>query len=328
MKKNLIIIFWALYMFFFAIPFPMIIYYAVNSEFDVNTLKDKNPWLALSFVLVSVILWLIVLIGYFRKWILGIFITKRNLERIKSKGISREAKILSAVKISKPTAKFNSYELELLFRNLADAEITHKTIITDSKPHERRFEAGKKISLMLDRNMKKPPYFVIAVAQANINIGSLFFRIVAWLVLLIGLIGYYFYSYQLESYGAGWRFMSFGHPLIICPIVLLFYRYFLKFILGKFTGVNYDSMLIKFKGVKTWAKLLNASQTGTYINEQPMIRFNLEYVDNKHQVHKISLKKVVGLLELDLTKQSQIEIFYLEENPNKIAFASDLNNIV
>lgn len=328
MKKYLVIGFWALYMFFFAIPFPMIMYYVINSEFDVNTLKDKNPWLALSFVLISVILWLMVLTGYFRKWISKIFVTKINLERIKTKGISREAKILNAVKISKSTAKFNTYELDLSFRNLADSDITQKTIITDIKPHERRFEAGKKISLILDRDMKEPPYFVIATTKASIDRISLFLRVFVWLMLLAIVMGYYFYAYQTESYGMGWRFMCIGHPLVVCPAILLFYRYFLKFILSKFTGVSSDSMLIKFKGVKTGAKLLKASQTETYINEQPMIRFDLEFIDKRHQVHKASLKKVVGLLELDLSKQERIEIFYLEENPKQIAFASDLNAIV
>lgn len=328
MKKNFIIGFWAVYMFFFAIPFPIIMYYGINSEFDVNTLKDKNPWLALSFVVVSILLWVILLIGYFQKWILQVFITKRNLEQIKTKGVVREAKILNAVKISRPKAKYVTYELELLFRNLANVEITHKTTITDVKPHERRFEAGKKISLILDRDMKEPPYFIIATTKASINIISLFFRILGWSILFFSLIGYYFYSYQTESYGMGWRFMSFGHPLIVCALVLLFYRYFLRFILKRLTGINKDSILIKFKGIKTWAKLVKASQTGTYINEQPMIRFELEYIDNKHHSHQTSLKKVVGLLELDVTRQEQIEIFYLEENPKQIAFASDLNNMV
>lgn len=328
MKKYLVIGFWAVYMLFFAIPFPMIIYYAVNSEFDINTLKDKNPWLALSIVLISVILWLFVLVVYFRKWILQIFITKRNLEHIKSSGVGREAKIVSAIKISKPTAKEETYELELSFMNLANSEITHKTTITDSKPHERRFEVGKRISLLLDRDMKEPPYFIIATTKASINTTSLFFRILVWLALIVAVIWYYFYSYQTESYGWGWRFMSFGHPLVICALVLLFYRYFLKYVLRKLTGINKDSIFIKFKGIKTWAKLVKASQTGVYINEQPMIRFDLEYIDNRHHPHKNSLKKVVRLLELDLTKQQHVEIFYLEENPKQIAFASDLNNMV
>lgn len=327
MKKHFLPAFWLLYMLFFAIPFPVFMYYAINSEFDVTTLKDKNPWLALGLAALSVILWLIVLLGYFQKWILQIFITKRNLENIKRNGVNREAKIISAVKISGPKAKYNTYELELLFKNLSDTEIIHKTEITDSKPHERRFEAGKKLNLILNRDPKKLPAFVIASSNASLNPSGLMLRILGLLLLSALVAGYYFYAYQDESYGMGWRFMSFGHPLIVCPIVLIFYRYLLRFILKKLTGLGDNSVLIKFKGIKTNAKLISVSQTGTYINEQPMMRFELEYTDNKHHVHRNSLKKVVGLLELDVTKQAQIEIFYLPENPNEIAFADDLNKI-
>ncbi|WP_149207002.1 hypothetical protein [Flavobacterium johnsoniae] len=327
MKKYLLPGFWMLYMLFFAIPFPMIIYYAVSSEFDITTLKDKDPWLALSLVAVSLILWLIVIIGFFQKWILSNFITKQNLENIKRNGVIREAKILKAVKISGNNAKYNTYELELLFKNLADTEITHRTEISDTKPHERRFEAGKKLNLILNREPKKLPVFVIANSEGAINPIGLALRVLGWLLVLALVGGYYFYSYQDESHGMGWRFMSFGHPLIICPLVLIFYRYLLRFILNKLTGANGDSVLIKFKGIKTWAKLINVSQTGTYINEQPMMRFELEYTDNKHHVHRKSLKKIVGLLELDITKKEQVEIFYLAENPNLIALADDLKKM-
>ena len=327
MRKNFALAFGALYMLFFTIPFPMLIYYSVNSEFDVTTLKDKNPWLALAIVSISIILWLIVLIGYFHKWILQIFISKRNIEKLKSGGVSREAKILSAVKTSKPNEKFNTYELELSFKNLADTEITSKTVITDAKPHQRRFEAGKKLSLILDRDAKEAPHFIIANTEVGLNIARIAFIVLGWLVFVAGVIGYYIYSYRIESYGIGWRFISFGHPMIVCPMVLLFFRYLLKFIYSKLTVLNGSSSMIKFKGIKTWAKLVKVSQTGTYINDQPEILFQLEYTDNKHHVHCNSLKKVIRLLELDITKQEKIEIFYLPENPNKIAFASDLNTI-
>lgn len=327
MRKYFALVFGALYMLFFAIPFPMLIYYSVNSEFDVNTLKNQNPWLALSILALSIVFWLIVLMGYFYKWILQIFISKRNIERLKTKGISREGKILSAVKTSKPDEKFHTYELELLFKNLTDTEITNKTIITDAKPHQHRFEAGKKINLILNREAKEAPYFIIATTEVGINVAKVLGIILGWLFFVAAVVGYYIYSYRTESYGMGWRFISFGHPLIVCPMVLLFFRYLLKFIYSKLTGLNSGSSLIKFKGMKTWAKLIKVSETGTYINDQPMIRFDLEYTDNKHHVHRNSLKKVVGLLELDLTKQEQIEIFYLPENPNQIAFASDLKNI-
>ncbi|MFQ6602441.1 hypothetical protein [Flavobacterium sp. C3NV] len=327
MRKNFALAFGALYMLFFTIPFPMLIYYSVNSEFDVATLKDKNPWLALIIVSISIILWLIVLIGYFHKWILQIFISKRNIEKLKLGGVSREAKILSAVKTSKPNEKFNTYELELSFKNLADTEITSKTVITDAKPHQRRFEVGKKLSLILDRDAKEAPHFIIATTEVGLNIVRIAFIVFGWLVFVAAVIGYYIYAYRTESYGMGWRFISFGHPLIVCPMVLLFFRYLLKFIYSKLSGLNGSSSMIKFKGIRTWAKLIKVSQTGTYINDQPEILFQLEYTDNKHHVHRNSLKKVIRLLELDITKQEKIEIFYLPENPNKIAFASDLNTI-
>jgi hypothetical protein len=327
MRKHLAITFWALYMLFFAIPFPMFLYYGINSEFDVTTLQEKNPYLALGYLALSVILWLIVLIGYFRKWIVQIFITKRNLDTIKRTGVQREAKIISAVKISKPNAKFNTYELELGFKNLADTEIKHKTIITDIKPHERRFEVGKKINLLLNRDKNKEPNFIINNTTATLNVRVFILRILGWAALTIAVIAYYIFSYRYESYGMGWRFMCIGHPLIVCAITLLFYRYLILLIFSKFSGLGGDALMIKFGGVKTQAKLIKVSQTGTYINEQPEMRFELEYTDQKHQVHRTTIKKVIGLLNLDMAKQEYVEIFYLPENPSKIAFANDLNNI-
>ncbi|TDW51717.1 hypothetical protein EV144_101393 [Flavobacterium sp. 270] len=324
MKTNFAITFWVLYMLFFAIPFPMFLYYAINSEFDVTTLKDKNPYIALGFLLLSIILWFIVLIGYFKKWILQIFISKSNLENIKRTGVLREAKIISAVKISKPKSKLNTYELDLVFKNLGDAEIRHKTILNDAKPHERRFEAGKKLNLLLSRDLKQEPYFIISTANASINLQSLVLRILSWVVLTTALICYYIFSYNYESYGMGWRFMCIGHPLIICPLSLLMFRYLLYFISSKLNGLTgNDYILIKFKGMQTQARVLKVSQNGTYINEMPMMIFELEYTDNKHHVHRGVIKKVIGLLELDITKQEYLEIFYLPENPTRIAFAKD-----
>lgn len=327
MKKHFAITFWALYMLFFAIPFPMFMYYAINSEFDISTLKDKNPYLALGYVVLSLLLWLILLIGYFQKWIVQIFITKSTLEKIKTNGVQHEAKIISAVKISKPKSKFTTYELELSFKNLSNTEINHKTIITDSKPHERRFEAGKKLNLLLNSDMKRTPHFIIATTTATVKLQTLILRILGWTILTIAIIAYYVFSYRFESYGMGWRFMCIGHPLIICPMTLLFYRYLVQFIFRKITGLNDDAAVIKFKGIRTQAKLIRVSQTGTYINEQPMMHFELEYTDHKHHVHKKSLKKVIGFLELDVTKKEHIDIFYIPENPAQIAFAKDLNNI-
>lgn len=326
MKKGYMI-FWGLYMFFFAVPFPMILYYSINSEFDTSTLTDKNPWLALGILAVSIVLWLILLTGYFWKWIWRVFIAKRNVEQLKAEGEPREAKILTAVKLSKPGAAYDTYELGLAFKNLVGTNIVQKMGINDAKPHERRFEVGKKVNLLIDREMKRIPYFIFATSEASIKIPRLILIFLGWLALVAVVIAYYVYAYQTESQGMGWRFIGFGHPLLICPAVLLSYRFFLGFLLGKLAGTTDDAALIKFKGIRTAAKLLAAGQTGTYINEQPMIRFELEYTDDQHRVYRKSLKKIVNLLDLPVTKQEYIEIFYLKEDPERIAFASDLDEI-
>lgn len=325
MKRGLTI-FGIIYMLFFAIPFPMLLYYNIKSA-DISELKDENPWLALSILAISIIIWIILLTGYFRRWFLQIFISKRNIKYIKSKGVRREAKILSAVKTSSPNAKYNTYDLELSFKNLADSDIIQKTSVNDAKPHERRFEADKKIGLLLDRDMKHKPYFIIATSDVSINITRTTLILLAWLALLGGVIWYYIYPYKLESIGMGWRFIGFGHPLIVCALVLLLYKFIARLVFRKLLGGPDDMILIKFKGIKTWAKVIRASQTGTYINEQPMIGFDLEYTDNQKNLHRECLKRIVDLLNLDSTKQEQVEIFYLPDNPKKIAFASDLNEI-
>lgn len=314
-------IFWSLYMFFFAVPFPMILYYNIKSE--SNDIDYSGPWMALGILLASLILWGILLWGYFHRWILSNFIAKRNFERLKENGIPRTAVILSAESDPKDP---DTYELTLSFKNLVNTEITQKTSINDGKPEERRFEVGKKIDILIDKDMASYPYFMFATSEAGIRKMIMTWTVLSWLALTALIIGYYVFSYELESNGMGWRFISFYHPLFVCPIVMLGYRLFGKFI-SAFTAKVDESMVIKFKGVRTSAKLLSASQTGTYINEQPMVRFELEFMDEHFKKHKASIKKLVDLLDLNVTRQEAIEIFYLKENPQQIAFSSDLDEI-
>lgn len=320
-------IFGTLYMLFFAIPFPMLLYYNIKGD-DPPLLTEINPWLALGILGLSVILWIIVLIGYFRKWILFNFKAKRNIEYLKKNGVRRKAEIISAVKVSKEGSKYNSYELKLLFKNLVDTKIVQKASVNDSKPEQHRFEAGKKIDILIDKEVKKIPYFIFAETQVRINIIVVVFICLGWLTLVMLIAGYYIYSYQTESFGWGWRFIVFWHPLIVCPIILLLYRVVLSSISRLIaSSTKGEAELIKFKGIKTTAKLLSANQTGIFINAQPMLLFKMEFVDHQNRTRKAELKRVVNLLDLDVVKQQNIEIFYLKENPDRIALALDLDEI-
>lgn len=326
MKRGALI-FWTLYSLFFAIPFPMIIYYSTNSD-DINSLRDRDPWLSLGIVAASILLWLIVLVVFYQKWVLNVFTSKKNIEYLKKEGEPREARILAVSKLSNEGAKMDTYELGLSFKNLVGTEIVQKAGVSDSKPFERRYEVGKKVMLLIDKEMKRIPYFIFSGTVAEINKTIVLWRTLGWLALVAMVLGYYIYAYQSESHGMGWRFMSFGHPLIICPLILLFYRILVDLIVNKLGGDYKDNTpLIKFKGLKTNARVISASQTGTYINEQPMIRFELEYTDEKQQKHNGNIKKIVNLLDLNSIKVEYMEIFYLKSDPKRIAFASDLNEL-
>lgn len=327
MKRGALI-FWTLYSLFFAIPFPMIIYYSTSNPDDINSLRASNPWLSLGIVAASILLWLVVLVVFYQKWVLIYFNYKKNIEYLKKEGEPREARILSVKKLAWKGAKMDAYELGLSFKNLVGTEILQKAGVNDSKPFERRYEVGKKVELLIDKELKRIPYFIFSGVTAKINKGVVLLRSLGWLALVVVLAGYYVYAYQSESHGMGWRFMSFGHPLIVCPLVLLFYRILVDLIVNKLGGDYKDNTpLIKFKGIKTNARLISSSQTGTYINEQPMIRFELEYTDEKQQKHNGNIKKIVNLLDLNSTKVEYVEIFYLQSDPQRIAFASDLNEL-
>lgn len=326
MMKLGLPIFWTLYMLFFAIPFPILMYYGIKSQVPLD-IEGSNPWLSLGLVVLSAVFWIMLLQGYYRKWILRSFSAKRNIEHLKKNGVYREALILESTDLTKPNAGYNTYELRLSFKNLVDNEIVQKAGVNDKRPYEHRFEVGKKVGLLIDREVNHIPYFIFESTEVSINKRIMTLKSLGWLLLLAVVVGYYIYAYQSESEGMGWRFMGIGHPLLVCPAVLLFYRLLLKFMMGKLSAVPGNASLIKFKGIRTTAKQVAANLTGVYINAQPIVNFELEFVDQHNRKQIASIKKMVSLIDLDSTKRQTADIFYLQEDPQKIAFTSDLNEI-
>jgi hypothetical protein len=321
-------IFWKLFTLFYAIPFPMIMYYGITGDSPTD-LVNADPRIALGLVALSIILWFLVLAGYYNKWILQTLSLKRKIEWLKDNGVKREARILTSTDQSIPGVGYSTYELNLSFKNLAGAEIEEKLIVNDTKAYERRFQAGNKVEVVMDQNPKDYPYIILSSFQVSLKIKMLVWLHIALLVIAAIIAGYYYFSYQTESEGMGWRFMVFYHPLIICALIFMLgnIRVFGK-IISKLANENYkNDFLIKYKGLPAKAKLLKASETGTYINEQPMIEFALEFTDYRNQRHNVSIKKVIGLLDLERTRQKEVDICYLKEDPRQIVFWSDLKEL-
>ncbi|QJB34045.1 hypothetical protein HF329_23245 [Chitinophaga oryzae] len=314
--------FWVVYMLFFAIPFPMLIYYNTREG-----LSDTNPYLAITWLALSVILWIILVQRWFRNWILLPFKMKRNMDYLLREGERREARVIESKDGKQFKHDMITKGMTVSLRNFVGTPITEKLELVDTKPGEMRFEKGRVIYLMIDKTLKLRPYLTVDTAQADIKAGRMLLTVLLWLLIVGAIAGYYYFSYHLENDGYGWRFMKFYHPLVLCPVILFATHFGLGALLKLFSGGDPDTLLrIKYYGIQTMAEVVSASQTGTYINEQPQVKFELRYKDEYGKTYNTELKKIVSLIDLGMTRQETVSVFYLKDKPSEVAFADDLDD--
>jgi hypothetical protein len=313
--------FWIIYILFFAIPFPMFIYYMTAYATGV---EGANPWLALIYLAGSVILWIALLLGWFRKWVLLNFIMQKNILRLLKDGARKEARIIKSKELASKGHDLVTKEIVCTLRNFSGTEITQQLIVNDSQPALRRYDEGKTVQLRIDEKLKAVPYIIPDGVQVSINRGWIVLLCIIWLIVAAAVVGYYIFSYQLENNGTGWRFLKFYHPLVLIPLILLFTRLGLMKLLQLFGNSPEKELQLKYYGLRTEAQIVSASQTGTYINDQPQIRFELRYQDSVGVSHTVTLKKIVPLIDLGSVKDPAVAIFYLKEKPEQVIFASDI----
>lgn len=320
-------IFWALYAFFFAVPFPMILYYSINyagGERHVGSLS--TPYWALAYLALSLISWCWLFGQLFIKWIFQPLKEEKALKRLLKEGTLREAEVIASKKTGRMVKGNPEMEITICFDNFSQTPIRETVSIVDMRPTLRRFDVGKSMRLRISDNLTTKPILAIEGSEVEKDKQRII-AILGWLLLIVLVIGYYVLSYHYEHQGTGWRFLTFFHPLLICPLILWGVKWLFSGALGNLFLGTRDALKLKYKGHRTEARLLGANQTGTYINEQPQIRFDLEYEDVKGVTHRASFKKVVSLLDMDITKATIIPIFYLEHQPQEVAFADDLDGI-
>ncbi len=325
MVRKGMTIFWTLYMLFFAIPFPMILYYTITYSGGSHEATLSAPTAALAYLGLSVMLWGMQLSRWFKSWVMSVYHTKRNMLSLLRDGVPKVSTIVKSNKTGKQTRGYDEYEFVISFENFAGERIMEKLQFTDSKPHERRFEEGKTLPIRIDKQMEKQPFVVPEGITVSIRQTQRLMGLIAWLLVALAVVWYYYFSYQLEHNGTGWRFLVFWHPLVLCPLILLGYQVLFVGVLGRLFGLSGGDIYLKYHGQRTTARVVNAVQTGTYINNQPQVKFDLAYQDQTGRNHEVSLKKIVSLLNMNATQQGEVEIFYLPDNPKQVAFAADFD---
>ena len=313
---KLMFIFWAVYILFFCIPFPIFIY-MMTSEV---TAEPRNS-LAVSYGYLgfSLVVWLYILVYFVYNLFIRTFKEKNKIHFIQQNGISREARIIDYRLLKyNPKSNINIIQIMLSFANLRNVQIEQEMMFHDVKPQEKRFDTGNTVKVLLNPDASGSPYFMLAGQQAQFSSSGMVLRFIFIILLMAYVIGLYYYFYTRESFDFGWRFLTFMHPIIFSGIMILIFVLFFQFIFGNFFK-NKKEEHILFTGRNAEAHIISVSQTGLTVNDQPQIMFQVSYKDFRGNEHIAVYKKIVSLLNLSsVPKQGTVEIMYDENNPKKI----------
>jgi len=307
--------FWGAFLLFFALPFPCILYF--GTSWPVQLADRSAPWLALLLLAVSLALWLALLLAFLHYLLLG---PPRALHRVRSilaDGEPRDAMIEQAEQTAVQVRGFAQWTLQLGFQNLSGTPINEQMLVVDSKPQLQRFVAGKRIEVRLSREPGAFPNVVLEGAQPELDVASLWRRGVGAAIGIVAVTSAYMFAYRLQSEGLGWTFLSLGHPLLVCPLVLCGYALGLR-LLGRLLQADARGDALKYRGIGVEAKVLKLRQTGTYLNEQPQVEFQLEYTDREGGVQQVSVRRFIPLIELANLPREQVTLLYDPEDRRNV----------
>ena len=314
---------------YFIFAHPAIIYYNTPSS---TNLADKDPSLALFYLTIAIVGWALVLIFLAFGIYKSTFGQRKSILKLLREGRSVSSTIVKTLSSKPGKNKTIQQEFVVSFTNFAKQEVQYTLVVNDSKPEMKRYEVGGKLRLCIDESIRIPPYILPEDTQVKISIQKVILFYGLWALLTVGIIAYFFYAYQTESQGYGWRFMVIYHPLLLSMFTIVglgTIAYFLifKLFVPKMAGIkNNDKIALLLYGHKTMATVEDVTQTGTYINEQPEIKFTLSYTDGKGNVRQVSTKKIVRLINLHQVQQSNRTIFYLPDSPDVVAFEEDIQS--
>lgn len=319
-KTDFVFSFWTLYTLGFTVVLPTGLYYAG----EIEASPAESAAMAFIYLGLGVLIWMIVIGLYSRFFIQMVFIDKKRFEDTATKGITISAKITANRKVGtlQDTSVLN---LRLAFTNLSGTAVEIPYQLNDARPDENRFEVGNTIAMRADAEEQ---IFVPENIAVSLNKGPVSLYAFILFLLLVAALVYPVVCYKLESEGAGWRFLSLFHPWIMVPLINMAVGGFI-WCIGRFiksaSGSPEQPLRMILYGIKTTATILAYSQTGTYINEQPQVSFEIEYTDLQGTRHDTIYKKIISILDIHKINTGPKEIMYLPNEPQKIVFYEDLS---
>ena len=319
--------FWIYYILFFIFVFPMIFEYLPRAFMsDQPEWMLTSPWMAMTYLVIGGAAWVAFITWAYRRFIRPIGSGTQVLTDIMENGRPVTVHV-ERKRVKQERSEFQQLDLEISLVNLSGTMVKIPYEINDTKPEKKRYEVGEFIKMRMDPQLREP-YLVAEGTMIKKDTGTVRSRYLSFAALVSFSVLYLIFSYWLQNNGYGWRFLHFWHPWVTIPFWgLLIGWLMLDLFIGKLMGGmmegSPEDMQLIFKGKAASARVIAAQQTGTYINEQPQIRFDLEFEDDKGVLRGASFKKIVSLLHVHTAEQSYRKILYSPEDPSKVIFAED-----
>ncbi|ADX66780.1 hypothetical protein [Weeksella virosa] len=316
---------------------------------DIPPFIETSPIMAMVYFVIGVVGWLVFIGIRFWKSIIVPRKMAGKVENMRRNGKKVEAKILEK-KVISIQGDSTDEELEFLeefndkfstkvsngdqvlhlvfeFENHVGTKMTGSLELVDSKPSQKRFEKGNYLSLVLpvDSNADVPYYFADGEIVMKTPISTYLFIAFCLLYCVVSFV----IEYHLYSNGRGLRFLHIFFPWVVSPYIGIFvYKTFDSVFSGRiFERLNSKTQnKLLLYGKKAIGDVTEVSQTGVYINEQPQMKFNVIYTDERGQTHQASFKQIVMLNDLHKTQTGKWELLYLRDEPKVIELLNPISN--
>ncbi|WP_141673217.1 hypothetical protein [Allomuricauda sp. CP2A] len=244
---------------------------------------------------------------------------------------AKNATILSVNTLQ--NGKFPLLELDLLFENFSGYPVQDKIRLMDKKPHLKRFRKDDTMRILLDSGKKPGNPIFPETGEYRISMMQILFysfltiAYVAGCYLLMGEA-----ISRIRASPAHYEAIFFnsteeGSVTFIVAVLILVFLYFLLKRLGLLTSKKAKSQNwdLLYYGLGTSAAVKQYENTGTLVNNNPVVKFTYTYPDQRGQIIEGSDKKVLGKLEIaGLPDMHELEIMYMPNSPHISRLAENL----
>ena len=301
--------FWAFYLFFFLFIFPN--FFGGGWAEEAVTGSAKQAFLVLG---IGFFLWLLLFCYLAKLTLLVNYCRKRKFRKLSQKGLEQLG-VIHSRSVLRAGAHKEKLELEIRFENLQGARVGVEFNVVDKQLERFRYQEGSHVQLAIDPTFRRP----IVVLEDSVTLFSPLGKIttvVMFVLLVAAALGVLLLDYSLYSGGNGWRFLRFYHPFFYEPILGLLALWLVSYYIG---GTR--RLKLKMISKHASAQVLSYYQTRTYINEQPVVAFDLSFKDTQGRSQKTTLKQIIPFTELNYLPQiKNIDILYNPDNPQQVVW--------